>query len=172
MCLINVLRFSICQKPENRVNSYIEQQWRSCSYLLNRQKKKREKIWCCPLKPPLSVMQSTVTSLCQSTRSRKSAMKILQLSGSLYKPKVPKKRKVLFSAFITAYWFMYPLLLALYLFFLLEMKAEFLWARNRRILFPSHLFLYEHTWETAKKIPQSVCLQICLTHLGKRDEWK
>lgn len=45
LCLINVVRFSVCQKLEqNRVNSHIEQQWGSCSYLLKGQKKMGENL--------------------------------------------------------------------------------------------------------------------------------
>lgn len=57
LCLIDVPCFLICQKSE-----LIRQRWSSCSYLLKTHKKSEE-IWCCALKPPLSIIQSTVISL-------------------------------------------------------------------------------------------------------------
>lgn len=76
-----LLSFSVCQKLEYTwVNSHIKQQWISCSYHLKRQKKKNVENLVLPSETTI-ITQNAVTSLCQSTGSRKSTTKILKING-------------------------------------------------------------------------------------------
>lgn len=160
--------FNLSKPGQDRVNSHIELQCSSCSCLLKRQKKGWRKICCCPLKPPLSITQSTVTSLCCSTRTIISAS--LQKAYANLSKQCTKKEKVII--FCLQCCILYPFFLALDLFFSWKWKLTFCEQGTEGFCFQVTCFFMYTLGKQIKRFPNVyVCKYVWPIWVGG-SEWK